>query len=316
MLSASRFINEIFISVLIIGLMACGRLDNQSAAISIGDDESASGSVAGAIGAALSASLEDGTQANAGANTDPSQARKSWHTIVGGAFNFLPSAFAAALCPTYQTVGAECTAAGATLWLSYNACQMLGLGIATWSGTQALVKSAGSAQCGEFPHPGASGNLIRQFVTGPQTTTPGKLSIDNWRTRSLVIDHASEDLANFNHDVIAPLLNDGYGLQVNFNANGLRESLALKHRAYVIGRFDHSVNGSLAIQEPAPNGDRTVNGSIVVYHNLMRVIGTSTVSGLVHTRTCCLPVSGSISTNSSPPYRATKSESLTDRTIT
>jgi hypothetical protein len=55
--------------------------------------------------------------------------------------------------------------------------------------------------------------------------------------------------------------------------------------------FDHTIESSTLTLSSG-----VVNGSVTVYHNLAKVIGTATVSGLTFTSGCCTPTAGSIST--------------------
>src|ERR1700722_11266391 len=75
--------------------------------------------------------------------------------------------------------------------------------------------------------------------------------------------------------------------------------------------MDHTIDGGLTISETGSGASisRTVTGSIVVYHNLLRVIGTAVFTDVVYNDTCCGPVSGSITTtfaqgNNVSPTRA------------
>jgi len=108
------------------------------------------------------------------------------------------------------------------------------------------------------------------------------------------IDHATADLANYEGDSIAANIATGYGSQVTFNGSGARTGVTIRQRVYSTGFFDHSVTGGLSISESGTT--RTVSGSVSTYHNIVQVKGTTTFTSVVYNNTCCLPVSGTIST--------------------
>jgi hypothetical protein len=206
------------------------------------------------------------------------------------------------------------------MWLDYDSCNFTKSGT-TWSGTQAIIMSSGAAACGTFPNPGANGNLIRQFVHGPGVTTPWAAAITSRYSTVGFIDDKTANLSNFNGDTLATIVNGGYGDKTEFGASGERTGLTIAHRIYIVGSYDHSLYGSLSISETAGAATRTISGTIDVYHNKLKVIGQSTFNNVVHSDTCCLPISGSITTlfnqGTAPPDSALgqaavgKSETLT-----
>ena len=180
------------------------------------------------------------------------------------------------------------------MWLQYSNCSFLGK--AAWNGTQAISMSAGSASCGSFPNPGANQTLYRQFVSAPSSTTASHLTLTSGGYTG-VIDDSVANLGNFDGQSIAAINpNGGYGIAVQFAANGTRSGITIGRRQTVNGVFDHSVTGSLSISEGVSASSRTVNGSVAVYHNLLRVIGTSQFTNVLHSNVCCVPVSGEIQT--------------------
>ena len=150
-----------------LALSACGT--SKSTPSPGTEDGSASGTAAGAVGGALSGSGSGGTLAFLLPRKE-----NTLYSLLQREFELIPSAFASGSCPTFATTGSGCTASGSSLWLSYPTCSF-GSSAASWTGTQTLVMSSGSAACGTFPNPG-SGTLSRQFVTGSSgaaATTPG-----------------------------------------------------------------------------------------------------------------------------------------------
>jgi len=267
-------------------LVNCGK--NSSTDVgSVSADTSSSGLVAGAVGGALSDSSSSGTQAF----YKKFSAKPTLTAEAQRLFALMPEANASSLCPTFHTTGTGCAASGSTMDLSYSDCTFTGN--ASWNGEQALTMSSGTAACGSFPNPGANGTLLRQFVTsggaaGSINLTAGGLSA--------TIDDATADLGNFDGQTISTLGNSGYGTKVTFNSSGARSQLQIDHHLTVSGIFDHSIDGTVTVSESAGASSRTLNGTVKLYHNLLRVVGTSTLTNVVHEDICCLPMSGTIST--------------------
>ncbi len=265
-----------------LALSACGKSSSSGNA---SEDTSASGAAAGAVGGALSGSSSGGTQASADFKFQPTLLQS-----VKSQFNLLPNAFADVSCPTFHTMGTGCQASGGTMWLSYSDCSFAGA--ATWNGVQALI-STSSATCGSFPLPAANGSLIRQLVASSGALTPGQVTLTTNLGTQGVVDDATANLGNFDGDSISTIANGGYGSEVTFGPSDTRTGVTIAHHIYSTGLFDHSVTGSLSVSESS--GTRTVTGSVKVYHNLLRVVGTSVIN-VTHQDGCCFPISGTIST--------------------
>jgi hypothetical protein len=281
-----KSVMSLFVMTMILG--ACGKQAEDGLSSSSVDD-SASGAAASAVGGALSGTSASGSLAiYKMREQDPVH---GFWMMVAKAVE--PAAMASSLCPTFATTGAGCSASGSSLWLTYSGCTFQGY--SQWTGVQKITKSSGSATCGSFPTPPANGTLYRQFVTASGSNTPGSVSLvaDNW---SGVIDNSSANLSNFDGQTINAIQNGGYGAAVSFNSSGARSGVTLAHRVYVTGVFDHTVTGNLSITEGNAASSRTISGQVTVYHNRMRVVGTSTFSNVVHENVCCLPVSGTITT--------------------
>lgn len=279
-------------SILTITLVlgACGKKSEDSGTSSAAD-ESASGAAASAVGGALSGTSASGSLAiYKMREQDP--VRGFWMVIAKAVEP--QQAMASSLCPTFATTGTGCAASGSSMWLTYSGCTFQGH--ASWTGVQKITKSSGTATCGSFPTPPASGTLYRQFVSASGSNTPGSVNLvaDNW---SGVVDNSSSNLSNFDGQTISTIQNGGYGAAVSFNSSGARTGVTLAHRVYVTGVFDHSVSGNLSITEGNGASSRTISGQVTVYHNRVRVVGTSTFSNVVHEDVCCLPVSGTITTS-------------------
>jgi hypothetical protein len=250
------------------------------------EDTSASGAAAALVGGSISNSNSGGTL-SLNSKTNKSFLQKS--------FDFMPQALASTSCPTYASV-AGCATNSHSMWLSYNSCSF-GTSSATWTGIQSLIMSVGNASCGTFPNPGASATLTRQFVTASNGTVPSSATRTNSFGDRITIDEATANLSNFDGVAISTLANSGYGSQVTFNGSGARSSIVIGRRIVDTGLFDFSTTGTINISEAsAASTTRTLSGSVRTYHNYLKVIATSTFNSVTHSNTCCLPVSGSITT--------------------
>jgi hypothetical protein len=248
------------------------------------EDTSSSGVVAEAVGGALSSS--NSNSGAAGLKFTNAQTKVS-----------RASTLASSTCPTYHNAsGNNCTESGSSMWLDYNDCSFNNSN-SLWVGVQALSKSSGNATCGTFPNPGSSGTLTMQYVGGVSSSSPGSVTVTSGQGSTAVIDDAGADLNNFDHQSLATIANSGYGTSVLFGGTGgARSSLTIGHQIRIVGGYDHSVYGTVAIQESTGATSRTLSGSLSVYHNYLQVVGTSTFNNVTHSDTCCLPISGNIST--------------------
>ena len=289
----SPFGKLILVPMLTLGTVSCAK--NNNVDINAAEDSSTSGMAASVVGGSLSSSSSGGTQASLTPAATPA-APSSLYASRDSLGNLISSAEASTACATFKTAaGSGCTAAGGTLWMTYNGCSF-GTSSASWAGVQALSMSTGSATCGTFPNPGANNSLVRQFVTGASSTTPGTATRTAASGTVVTLDDATANLGNFNGDSVATLANGGYGTRVTVNASGARSGLTIARRVFSAGRFDHSVSGTLTVTEAVGAETRTVSGSVSVYHNLLKVVGTSTFENVAHSNTCCLPISGTITT--------------------
>jgi hypothetical protein len=296
-MSARLFRYSILLSMIFV-MALCGCTSNSSSPPVV-EDTSASGAAGQAAGGALSGSEANGTLAKLG--TSPSVL----FAALSGLGNLIPNAWASSACPTFKTAsGSGCTDSGTTMWLDYSDCSF-GSSAATWSGVQAITRISGAAvTCGTFPTPASSGTLLRQYVTSVSGNTPGSVTITSSFGTVATVDDVSSNLSNFDGDTFPEITSSpsggGYGALVIFGASGTRTALELKHRIYVSGSYDHSLTqgagGPLAVTETAGATSRTVSGSLIVYHNLLKVIGTATFNTVIHSDDCCQPTGGSIST--------------------
>jgi len=274
------------------------------------EDNSTSGVVASAVGGALSSS-----------STNNSLAMNSFsHRKTHESFSLIPSAMASTACPTYHSAsGSGCHTTGGDMYLTYADCSF-GSSQTNWDAVQAFIMSTGTASCGTFPSPGANATLNLQYVTLLTHAPSTALLTTDYGTLS-TIDDNSTNLSNFDGDTIAPIINSGYGAQVGYDSSGKKNSLIIEHHISDIF-LDHTLNGSLGISE-ITSSSRNVTGQVTVYHNRLKVVGTSVLNSLVHDDSCCLPISGSIKTTfaagsnvADPPTTAgallvNKSETLT-----
>jgi len=312
--TASKLITS-FWSFGSLGLIVTAALTGCAAATSTNtattEDSSASGTIASAVGGALSATSASGTQASL-----LGFPKKPRHNSIYDIFDILPEALASSsssstTCPTYKTAaGSTCATSSGTMWLTYSSCSFSG-SAATWSGVQAITLSGTSpvVTCGTFPHPLASNTLTRQYVTASSGTTPSSTATVTTASGAVTtIDDATSNLGNFDTGTtIAANVGSGYGSIVGFTS-GLRTSINLAHHVSAVNAagtnlYDHSfytgssgTTTALTVAETSGATTRTVNGTVTLYHNLLKVVGTATLTNVVHSDSCCFPTGGTIKT--------------------
>ena len=258
------------------------------------EDTSASGAAASAVGGALS-----GSSGSSGLASLKNQSRAPATRTAAKLrelFDVKPVARAAVSCPSTLTASGEgCSASGDSLWLTLEDCAYGGS--STYEGNLELISSK-ALSCGAVPLPGANGILSRQYVNGSSSTTPGELVIQTAFGTTSTIDDASANLDNFDGATIASFINGGYGAQVSFGSNGARNGVTLGHHLEVSTGTDMSITGSVGITEtPGATSRQITNQSqITIYHNLLKVVATSTFTNVVHEDGCCFPISGTVST--------------------
>ncbi|MGZ3746695.1 MAG: hypothetical protein ACXWRE_04985 [Pseudobdellovibrionaceae bacterium] len=259
-------------------LTACSGGSNGTASGAAAEDSSSSGLAAASVGGAIASSSSSGTMAS-------TIEAPSIHSLI------LSPAIAANTCPRVTTAnGSGCTNVSSSVDLTYSACSF-GTSLATWSGTLEVSMGTGTVSCGTFPN--ATGTTLRrQFVSS--AGVPGSGSRTSARGVTVTIDHSSNNLSNFDNATITANIGTGYGTSVTFNGSGARTGVNIRQRLYVSGGFDHSIDGNISVSESG--GSRTISGSIKVYHNKVKVVGTSTFNNVVYNDTACAPVSGSITT--------------------
>lgn len=274
----NKFFQATLISAAIL-IVGCSKSSTDTT-VALSEDSSASGAAASSVGGAVSSSSSGGSL------TMNQRPGSIWNLVQ-------PPALAANVCPTIKTAaGAGCTQVSANvIGLGYSTCSF-GMSTATWTGNLEVTLSPASAvTCGTFPAP-VSASLQRQFVSAPGT--PGTASRTSASGTVVVIDNQAANLGNFDTQTIAANIGTGYGSAVAFNGAGVRTGVTVKQRVYVTGGFDHSVVGSVSISESGTT--KTASGSVTVYHNKLKVIGTSTFTNVTYNNTSCVPVSGTIST--------------------
>ncbi len=274
----------------ILPLIGCGTQLNVHPTL---EDRSASGALANALGGALSASSFSGTQTSSVPTRDRFR-------------SFFPYAMASLItCPTYfNLLGENCTSNNtSTLWLTYHHCNQ---GTTTWTGylQLSMTPTTQIAICGSFPNPSTPsipGILTRQFVMTPTpSATPYTATVISSFGTLATIDHHSSFLGNFNANqetLITPLLNQGYGIQISFDAGGAKKQVFIAQRIYT-HESDYSIWGTIPITETAGATLRTIPFTpiIHIYDNSAQVIGNATLANVIHTNACCHPTSGRITT--------------------
>jgi len=194
--------------------------------------------------------------------------------------------------PPRPNPGAGCAVIGGSMYLTYSGCSF-GNSAATWTGVQMIAANVGLV-CGTFPSAGLTG-FSRQAVANSGSTTPGMIVRTTVLGTTETIDDATANLGNFDGDTIGANIGSGYGANIAFSG-GKRSGMTVAHHI-TSASFDHSVSGNLTISEAsATAATRTITGTMTVYHNLLRVVGTSTFNSVVHSMNCCQPTGGSVTT--------------------
>jgi hypothetical protein len=263
---------------LIFGLLtSCGGITNSSDDTNPEVDDSASGIALSLVGGALSGTSSSGTQ-----------------TLTP----FLASE--TCLKPTTAFGSPRCTTSGKTMWLQHLNCNFAGSSL-TWSGTayyQVSGAESTNSSCGTFPVAGNSGTMIRQYVSGLLGVVPSEMSRTNTSGQPTKVDDSSPNLGTFDvQHTVATLINGGYGVELRYNSSGARSTVKVLERQYLLGSYDYSLEGTLVISETTGASSRTLNGTVQVYDNLKKVIGTTLFSNVVHSNACCTPVSGTLTTS-------------------
>jgi hypothetical protein len=234
----------------------CGSSSSDSSST---QDTSTSGSVASAVGGAYNGSSSSGTQ------TMLEQKRKNTaiETLLAS-LNPISSAMASTACPTFSSgVLASCISGGSAT-LTYSACSF-GSSSAVWNGGVAFTCS------------GTTGNATVERAIHNGTT----------RTNSynMVVTIDTSGLSTFN------------GASVSGGGTTFTPSSINIGGVQLVGTYDSIpiFNHTITTSSPLTLSNGTVTGQVTVYHNLAKVIGTSTVSvGL--SAGCCVPTSGTIKT--------------------
>lgn len=253
---------------------------------SLSDDSSSGSIVAGAVGGAIESSDTNGNLAQYNMNAHNSAI---WSVLVKSAMAATNS------CPKIvSSTSAGCSQNGNAVDLTYSSCSF-GNSKAVHNGILEVSLSDGSAiNCGTFPNTMLIPNnqsIQRQYVAS--AGVPGTATRINTNGKVVSIDDVSTNLSNFDNQAISANIGAGFGTQMFFDGSGARKQLIIKRRLYS-SVFDHSINGNLNLAEAS--GVRTVNGSITVFHNKMKVVGTSSLSNVTYNNSSCIPVSGSITT--------------------
>ncbi|HEX7675762.1 MAG TPA: hypothetical protein VF412_16415 [Bdellovibrio sp.] len=279
-----NFLFRVFVCALLTSSFLTACSSSSSSSSSASEDTSASGAAASSVGGALASSDSSSTVSE--------YQHKTFMDLL------IPKALATNSCPTIAAGGTGCAANGNDVDLTYSACSF-GSSSATWSGTlEVSLINGGAITCGTFPDRAGSrlannDGILRQFVS---SGSPGTATRTNSRGTIVTIDHASANLANFDTGTtISANIGSGYGSKVVFDGSGGRKEVQVRQRVYT-SSYDHSIDADLTLSESS--GTRTITGGTVkVYHNKLRVVGTSTFTNVVYNQQCCTPVSGTITTS-------------------
>jgi hypothetical protein len=283
---AHRIVWALIVVVGVIYIQGCGTSSSSTT-----EDSSVSGSVASVLGGTYNTSQSGGTLALL------ERIRRTPLSIFLDAFDpSIKDAKAATVCPTYATASGtgagSCSVSGGVMTLDYGStgCSFTG-SAATWEGSQTLTLSTGSPSCGTFPAGSSySGTLTRLFPPTTTRTSVGGVVV--------TVDTSGTD-SGYAFSGSAP----SGGIVVTFSG-GSRTDIALSgvnliaQSAIGVPRFNHSITTSGTGGSAITLGSGTVTGgTVLVYHNLMKVLGTTTFKNLTFGSGCCLPTGGTITTS-------------------
>jgi hypothetical protein len=248
------------------------------------EDSSTSGSVAATLGGSVNASSASGTQA-----MNERIRRGSWLDALPFS---IPDALAGTACPTFaSSSSAGCSVSGPDMTLTYGSGCSFGSSAAVWTGSQTLALSTGTPTCGTFPAGGSyGGTLTRTFSAGSTRTSAAGIVV--------TIDTAGTD-AGVPSGVTAP----SGGVVVHF-ASGTRNQIDIDGVNLIgassagVAKFNHSISTTVTGgANIVLNGASVTSGTVITYHNLLKIQASSAVTGLGFSAGCCTPTSGTITTS-------------------
>ncbi|PWU13564.1 MAG: hypothetical protein C5B49_14490 [Bdellovibrio sp.] len=245
-------------------LLACKKATTTSTTSSSGgdtvtEDSSASGIAVSAIGGTI-LSLTNGSSPTLGYQETASNA-----------------------CPTFMSnAGSGCTNTSTSLVsLTYSNCSF-GSSTATWSGADLISLTNGTISCGTAPTIPPNGILGHGF-TGNRTASSGTViaaSIDGTNYTGSTAANQWEQV-RYTLGTLSTVIVAG----VRFKSNSPSID-------YTMDQFQST---GLTLGTTATS--KIVSGNLTVYDNINGVTGTSTLSSVTYTASCCQPTGGTISTS-------------------
>jgi hypothetical protein len=230
------------------------------------EDSSTSGSAAAAIGGSVNGSSSSGTMA---LNLSSHQTMES---ILAWA-NPFQLAYASTSCPTFS---------GSTTTLTYSDCSFSGSS-AVWNGSVAYTV--------------ASPNVTREVTTGTTRTASSGTVVTINTTGSGMTPFTASGASAVSGGTTATLSGSsvtGVAINgVNFVAASSSGSTLFNHLLTT-----SSADGGVALTKSGSQW----SGTVVTFHQLVKVIATSTLTNLTFSSGCCLPTGGSISTSFNTTY--------------
>lgn len=307
------------------------------------EDTSPSGTVSAAVGGSLNSSDSSGTVAILDRHTLD---RHMMQPLLLPFFS--ESALATNSCPTLTTSnGSGCSSSSNVALLTYSHCNF-GTSTASWNGYMQVDFSPASTtlSCGTFPSP-VSDTIRRQYVTSggvaaatvTRTAASGRVvTIDD--TTTGIYDNYQGDTFDGSgaSGVTFTTFNSGGGSEVTFDSSGKRTGVTVVE--HISGAtsggttlWDHTVAGSVNISETGSGSSKVWTASagtvtsgscssgVTVYHNAVKMMGSTCFENVTYSPTCCTPTAGTIvttfsKTSASPTNAVTtamdnKSETLT-----
>lgn len=222
----------------------------------------------------------------------PARNTKSWRELL------LPSAWAATSCPTTLdgVAGLNCEVddSGKSLMLAYNSCNF-GNNSAVWDGALILTSSA-PVSCGSVPSQDPGATLLRTFAPGTTRAIGNSVhvaQVDTATPSGFETPVSGGSLTTYVSASRRTLEIKGIHVlsQKIFRGNGNSNRVQTE--------ADHTLStvaGSALEMTITAEGDVTVNGTVLVQHNLARYVGASVFEDVKYVAGCCHPQAGTVTT--------------------
>lgn len=244
-------------------------------------------------------------------------------------------------CPTAEAPhSGTCSVTGNSMTLAFPAggCTYSGGTGPIWSGGTVLTTESGIPSCGTYPIlDGTTFTSITRTYTGNLLSSPTART-NEAGTNTVAIDTSAPSGTVFSSATSKSPVSGTIGWQYSIPSGGGYE------RSYVSGsthnltisvrlvdydgsstsgkvRYDHTLSTTdssdsstpldITISGSGSSETQTVNGTLHVQHNLMKMTGSAEFNDVVHEKGCCYPISGTVTTTFSGGPNDGKHESMT-----